>query len=218
MIIVFLGPPGSGKGTQAKNLCVNNQWLHLSTGDLLRSEIESGSSLGKEIKSVMDSGHFVSDELVVRLVSSNLSKGKEESVVLDGFPRTINQVNLFKKELGRDVDCVIDFAISTEKLIDRLANRFSCSSCGELYNDVFKKLKVDGVCDSCGGKEFTRREDDNVEVISERINVYKNQTEPLKTYFNEKKILHSVQADLDIDTIEGKIQSLVEKICNSQKQ
>lgn len=213
MLLVFLGPPGSGKGTQAKKLCVQRQWLHLSTGDLLRAEINSQSDLGREIKTLLDSGQFVNDQLMVRLVDDCLSKHRHKNAVLDGFPRTLAQAELFHQSIGKWVDGVINFNIDSAKLIERLTHRFSCTSCGALYNDLSKPTKVLGTCDVCGGREFSRRADDKADVIQERLDVYHSQTKPLVDYFAEKNILHSLQADLDINTIQEKLHDLVEGLC-----
>jgi adenylate kinase len=197
MIVVLLGPPGSGKGTQAKKLVSKRQWPQLSTGDMLRSAIAEGSELGIKAKTFMDKGLLVPDEVVVGLIAvrSTLSDSKN-GFVLDGFPRTIPQaaaLDLMLKQQGRLVNSAVLFKIPDSELVRRLSGRRTCLNCGSMFHIESLKPKKDGVCDKCG-QALVQRDDDKVEVIQKRLSVYHQQTEPLTKYYETAGKLKSIDA------------------------
>lgn len=198
MIIVFFGPPGSGKGTQAQELKKNVQDLvHISTGDLLRQEIASGSELGRSIRSTIEAGGFVTDEVILALIPKIVHQNAEKDMIFDGFPRTLNQAIAFDALLGVEnlkVNVVLDFDIDMHVLIERVSGRFTCSECGAVYHEKTKKPQLDGICDQCGGKHFDKREDDTAAVLEKRIKIYQECTLPIKEYYGKKGILKRIDA------------------------
>lgn len=199
--LILIGAPGSGKGTQASRLVREFGYKHLSTGDLLRKEISEKSSLGLEVKSVMDSGRLVDDNLVLRLLKAN-AETKLSSNIFDGFPRNINQAKLLDQEILNNVNYkVIYFDISKEALFDRLCYRRTCPSCGKIYNIKLMPPKVSDVCDACGHHGLTHRSDDNEKVVNERLDVFLKSTGPLLKYYENKGNLYRVDANLDVDKI-----------------
>lgn len=212
MILVFLGPPGSGKGTQAKRFAQENGWPQLSTGDMLRAAIANGTKLGLEAKSFMDRGDLVPDQVVIGLIAER-SQGPDckSGFILDGFPRTIPQARALDQLLasqGQQVDRVILFEIPDEKLVRRLAGRRTCSKCGEMFHMETRKPKVDGKCDRCGGA-LIQRDDDQVQVIQKRLQVYHSQTAPLAAYYREQKKLKPIDATLSMDQVHEVLSSAI---------
>lgn len=204
MRLVFLGPPGAGKGTQAKVISQRFNVAHISTGDILREAVAKGSEVGKQAKAFMDRGELVPDEIVIKVVAQRLSdKDTQAGFILDGFPRTkaqaVSMDEAFKK-IGRAIDCVIYFDTSEEVSISRLSGRRVCRGCGANYHVTNIKPKKDGICDVCGG-ELYQREDDKVETIKNRLKVYKNQTADLIDYYRAKGILESVHGDSDVEEV-----------------
>jgi len=194
--LIFLGAPGSGKGTQAHNLINKLSFQHISTGDLLRREIAKQSDLGKEVKSVMDSGALVSDELVVRLLKSNLdfTTGK---YIFDGYPRNLDQAKTLDSEiLINEASLSIYFDIDVEKLTERLSNRRTCSDCGAIYNLISKTPKLSGVCDLCGSRNLIQRVDDRKDVILKRLKVFQDTISPVLSYYSERDRLVKINAEL----------------------
>ena len=215
MNIVLLGPPGAGKGTQAKRLETKRNMVQLSTGDMLRQVVASGSELGKEAKRVMDAGQLMPDELMVRLIAEKIGQHRRDGFILDGFPRTVHQAESLDEmlvEKGLKLDAVIEMKVDEEALIERITGRFSCSTCGAGYHDRFQRPKVDGVCDSCGGTGFTRRADDNEETVRTRMEAYKRETAPILPYYSEKGILRSIDGMASIDAISAKIEATLEAV------
>ncbi|RLA86133.1 MAG: adenylate kinase [Deltaproteobacteria bacterium] len=208
MNLVLLGPPGSGKGTQAKRLSERLGIPHISTGDILREAVREGTALGKEAKRFMDEGKLVPDEVVIGIVKERLrGEDCEKGAIFDGFPRTVAQAEALDRimeELGRRVDRVIDIEVSEEEVLRRLTGRRTCKNCGAMYHVVFNPPKEPGVCDRCGG-ELYQRDDDREETIRERLRVYREQTEPLIDYYRSKGILYSVKGEGKIEDIEGEI-------------
>jgi len=200
MLIVFFGPPGSGKGTQAKELKkALEDVVHVSTGDLLRQEVASGSDLGHQIDARMRVGEFPTDEIVLELVKGVIKENAQKDIIFDGFPRTLNQAIAFDALLGVEnlkVDVVFDFDVSTFELIERISRRYICQECGAIYHEQNKKPKVDGVCDQCGSSRFFKRPDDKVEVLETRLKVYQDQTLPAKEYYGNRGILKKIDASL----------------------
>jgi adenylate kinase len=208
MNVIFLGPPGSGKGTQAKMLSERLGMLHLSTGDILREAVKEGTPLGREAKRYMDEGKLVPDEVVIGIVKEwLLSKGVERGVIFDGFPRTVAQaeaLDRMMKELGGKIDWVIDIEVSEAEVLKRLSGRRTCRNCGAMYHLTFNPPKVDEKCDRCGG-ELYQRDDDKEETIKSRLKVYREQTEPLKDYYKKLGIMKSISGEGEIEEIQREI-------------
>ena len=215
MRLVLLGPPGAGKGTQASAIVDKYNIPHISTGDIFRANIKEGTGLGKEAKDYMDKGLLVPDELVVSIVKDRLTKDDcKEGFLLDGFPRTVNQAQALDSELHKmdtKLDRVININASAEILIERAVGRRICKECGATYHIKFNPPKVAGICDIDGGVLY-QRDDDNVETVSTRINVYMEQTEPLIAYYKEQNLLLDVDGTKSIDTIFETISKELDKI------
>jgi len=193
MKIVMLGPPGAGKGTYASRLNVSLGISHISTGDMVRDEIRAQTELGKKIKQYSDKGELVPDDIIIQLLADRLKKPDcKKGFILDGFPRTINQAEALDKISG--IDVAVNLNVPDEIIITRLSNRVTCKKCGAIYNLLTLKPKKEGVCDSCGG-ELYQRYDDKPKVIQERLNVYREKTEPLIKYYKDKGLLKDVHCD-----------------------
>jgi adenylate kinase len=209
MNLVLLGPPGAGKGTQAKLLEESRSLAKLSTGDMLRAAVAAGTELGRKARDIMERGDLVPDALVINLIAERLDEhGGGRGFILDGFPRTIAQaeaLDLLFKERGKAVDQVIVMEVDDEALIERIAGRFACAKCGEGYHDIYKTTRVAGVCDRCGGTEFTRRPDDNEAVVRARLKAYHAQTEPLIRYYTRQGKVRAVDGMADIETVSKEI-------------
>ena len=209
MILILLGPPGAGKGTQAARIKQEFAIAHLSTGDMLRGAIAAGTEIGKQAKGVIDAGKLVSDDIMIGLVEE---RTKEEDCangfLLDGFPRTVAQAEALDDLLersGQKLNAVIEIAVDDKALIDRISGRYACANCGAGYHDSFNKPKADGVCDNCGSKEFTRRSDDNADAVRTRLVAYHEQTAPLLPYYREQGILRAVDGMAEIDNVTAQI-------------
>ena len=213
MKLILLGPPGAGKGTQAKRLEEHYGIVQLSTGDMLRSEVASGSDLGTQAKGVMDAGELVSDELIISMISLRMEHPDcKGGCILDGFPRTTPQAEALNKMLAEkniNIDHVIEMKVDDEAMVDRITGRYTCSQCGRGYHDTFKKPDIDGVCNNCGGTEFIRRADDNAETVRLRLSAYHEQTEPIVSYYGEKGILRSIDGMLAIDEVTKQMKSVI---------
>ncbi|MBT5244819.1 MAG: adenylate kinase [Rhodospirillaceae bacterium] len=213
MKLILLGPPGAGKGTQAKRLQEAYSIIQLSTGDMLRAEVDSGSALGAQAKEVMESGELVSDELIIKMISSRIDKDDcKAGFILDGFPRTTPQAEALDKmfeEKDLKLDCVIEMQVDDEAMVERITGRYTCSACGRGYHDSFKKPDVEGVCNQCGGKEFSRRADDNAETVRSRLLAYHEQTEPIISYYGNKGILKSIDGMAAIDDVTKQMKDLI---------
>jgi adenylate kinase len=205
MILVMLGPPGSGKGTHANFIEAERSLVKLSTGDMLRAAVAAGSELGRKADDIMRRGELVPDEIVIGLIAERLDAGGEgNGFILDGFPRTIAQAEALDRllaERGKTVDAVIEMQVDDEALVQRIVGRFACAKCGEAYHDTFMTTKVPGVCDRCGSTEFVRRRDDNEEVFRSRLKAYYAQTEPLIGYYKGQGKLKSVDTMAEIDIV-----------------
>ena len=202
MNLVLLGPPGGGKGTQAKRLMDKFGLVQLSTGDMLRSAVASGSDVGLKAKAVMEAGQLVTDEIVIGIIDQRLDQpDTKNGVIFDGFPRTVAQAQALDKIMaakGRKLDVVVEVRVPDQLLIDRITGRYTCAKCGAGYHDVFQKPKAAGVCDSCGGSDFVRRADDTVETVSKRLSAYHDQTAPLLPYYDGKGLLKVIDGAQDI--------------------
>ncbi len=213
MKIVMLGAPGAGKGTYASRLNISLGIPHISTGDMVRDEIKAQTELGKKIKQYSDRGELVPDEIIIRLLADRLKKADcKKGYILDGFPRTINQA----EALGKisKVDVVVNLNVPDRIIVTRLSNRVTCKKCGAIYNLLTLKPKKEGVCDSCGGELFQRR-DDQPRVIQERLNVYREKTEPLIQYYRKKGVLKDVSCD-DLMTPPEVIVEKILKLLNKK--
>lgn len=207
--LILIGAPGSGKGTQASKLVSEKNFKHISTGDLLRSEIAKQSVLGLEVKKVMDEGRLVSDDLVIRLLQANINLS-ESQYIFDGYPRNIAQAETLDREVLKGVpSTAVYFEIDMSKLIERLTNRRTCKNCGAIYNLASKKPKVTGVCDQCGSTELVQRADDKEEVITNRLKVFSETINPVLKYYQDLGRLMKVNAESSVDEIYNQILSKV---------
>ncbi len=215
MNIVFLGPPGAGKGTQAKRLEAKYNMIQLSTGEMLRQVVATGSELGQEAKRVMDAGQFMPDALVIQLISERIDRDCGGGFILDGFPRTVPQAESLDEmltEKGLKVDVVIEMKVDEEALIARITGRYTCSACGAGYHDEFQCPEVAGVCDVCGGTEFVRRADDNEETVRARFEAYNRLTAPILPYYGATGVLRTVDGMASIEEIAGQIAATLEAV------
>jgi adenylate kinase len=211
MNIILLGPPGAGKGTQARHLVETRGMVQLSTGDMLRDAKDSGTEMGNIVADVMARGALVTDEIVIGLIREKLSdKTEHGGFIFDGFPRTLPQADalgaLMEAE-GQTLDAVIEMRVDDEALVDRITARSTCGSCGEVYNDNTKPIPADGKCSNCGGTEFKRRSDDNEESLKTRLMAYYKQTSPLIGYYYVKGQHDVVDGLGDMDTVKAGIES-----------
>ena len=208
-ILILLGPPGAGKGTQAVRIKDKYQIAHLSTGDMLRGAIAAGTEVGKQAKGVMDAGKLVSDDIIISLVEERTSDADcANGYLLDGFPRTVAQAEALDDLLAKKnqkLDAVVEIAVDDDALIGRITGRYSCAKCGAGYHDEFQKPKQKGVCDNCGGVEFKRRSDDNEEAVRSRLVAYHGQTAPLLPYYRKQNVLKTVDGMADIDAVTDQI-------------
>ena len=213
MNLIFLGAPGSGKGTQAEILERERGFKKLSTGDMLREAVAAQTALGMMAKAAMDAGELVSDSLIIDMIAGEITKPENKGgVILDGFPRTLLQAQTLDGMLeihNMKINHVIDFEVNEQILVDRVTGRYSCAKCGAGYHDNFKKPKKHGVCDSCGSTEFSRRKDDNVKTVLSRLEAYHQQTAPLSAYYEQQELLTKVNAMQDIDKVAETIEEIL---------
>jgi len=216
MHLVLLGPPGGGKGTQAKKLQEEYGLVQLSTGDMLRAAVASGTEIGKRAKDVMEKGQLVSDDIVVGIIAERIEEpDAKKGFILDGFPRTVAQAEALEKMLaqkGLKIDAAIEIRVPDELIVNRIDGRFTCARCGEGYNDHFHRPKVDGRCDVCRGGDFIRRPDDNAATVRARLGVYHQQTAPILPFYEERGVLTVVDGTLPIAKVTEQLKEIVEGV------
>ena len=209
MNLVLLGPPGAGKGTQAKLLEDSRSLVKLSTGDMLRAAGAAGTLLGRKAGQIMERGELVPDDLVIKLIAERLDEDAGgQGFIFDGFPRTVAQAEALDrllKQRDKKLDAVVVMDVDDDALVERIAGRFACGKCGEGYHDLYKLPKVEGVCDRCGSTEFVQRKDDNEEVVRARLKAYHAQTEPLIEYYERQGKVRAVDGMADIPTVHKEI-------------
>jgi adenylate kinase len=215
MNLILLGPPGAGKGTQAKIIMDKYEIPQISTGDMLREAVAKGTELGKKAKKYMAEGKLVPDEIVIGIVKERLKqKDCEKGFILDGFPRTLAQAEALDRimgEMGKKIDAVINVNVPEEEVVRRIAYRRTCKNCGAIYHLIYNPPKRPGICDKCGG-ELYQREDDKEETVRERYRVYKKNTEPLIEYYKKKGILFDVDGTKDIEGVKREVLDILSKL------
>ena len=215
-VLILLGPPGAGKGTQARMLEEEFGLVQLSTGDLLRAAVAAGTDAGKQAKAVMEAGGLVSDDIVLAILRDRMADpDTAKGVILDGFPRTAGQAEALDGLLaqsGMKVTSVISMEVDDQAMIARVAGRYTCSACGEGYHDDFKQPAKAGICDKCGGTAFKRRADDNAETAGARLAAYHAQTAPLIAYYEARGVLQRIDAMAGIDTVASSLSAIVGRL------
>jgi adenylate kinase len=212
--IILLGPPGAGKGTQAKRLVDARQMVQLSTGDMLKEAIANGSELGKRVEGIMARGELVTDEIVIGLIAEKLHQGAKGGFIFDGFPRTLNQADALAALLAREgegLDAVIEMQVDDAALVARISGRFTCGKCGAVYHDVTKPTAVTGTCDVCGSHDLRRRSDDNADALKTRLMEYYKKTSPLIGYYYAKGQLFSVDGLAEMDAVGAAISKVLDR-------
>jgi adenylate kinase len=211
--IILLGPPGAGKGTQAQRLQAERGMIQLSTGDMLRAAVASGSPVGLKAKAVMEAGELVSDAIVSALIGERLDDMGDAGAIFDGYPRTKAQaeaLDLLLAERGRMLDYVIELCVNEDALVERITGRFTCAVCGAGYHDRFKLPKVENTCDVCGSHEFKRRPDDNETTVRTRLAEYRAKTAPILPYYKERGLVRCVDGMSSVENVAAEIDAILD--------
>jgi adenylate kinase len=212
--IILLGPPGAGKGTQAKRLEEARGMVQLSTGDMLKEAIAKGTDLGRQVEGIMARGELVTDEIVIGLIEAKLKDGAKGGFIFDGFPRTLKQADALGELMtrtGATLDSVVEMQVDDAALVARITGRFTCGNCGAVYHDVTHPTKVAGICDVCGSTNLKRRADDNEETLKTRLMEYYKKTSPLIGYYYAKGQLSAVDGLADVDAVAAAIAKVLDK-------
>lgn len=212
--IILLGPPGAGKGTQARKLVEERGMVQLSTGDMLKEAIAAGTELGRQVKDIMTRGELVTDEIVIGLIEDKMKGARGAGFIFDGFPRTLAQADALGamlKRSGQELDAVIEMRVDDEALVRRIAGRFSCKNCGEVYHDETRPTKTPGTCDVCGSTDLLRRPDDNAESLKTRLMEYYKKTSPLIGYYYAMGELFTVDGLAEIDDVARSVASILDQ-------
>jgi adenylate kinase len=211
--LILLGPPGAGKGTQAKRLEERYGLVQISTGDMLRAEVKSGSELGQKAKAIMERGELVPDAIVIAMLGARITQpDASRGFILDGFPRTVPQaeaLDVLLKEKSMPLDHVIELQVNDAALVERISGRFTCAKCGEGYHDSFKQTSRSGVCDKCDGTDFIRRADDNATTVGARLEAYHRQTAPLLPYYAAQGKLRAVDGMAEMAEVARQIEAIL---------
>ncbi|HCI00430.1 MAG: adenylate kinase [Alphaproteobacteria bacterium] len=214
MNIILLGPPGAGKGTQAKILVAERGMVQLSTGDMLRAVRASGSELGERFGELMDRGDLIPDDMIIEMIDARLDEPDcRNGAIFDGFPRTSGQAAALDDMLERKnlpLRAVIEMTVDEDALVERITGRYSCSNCGAGYHDAFQRPAVEGVCDACGHTSFKRRPDDNAQTVRDRLTVYRRDTAPIIPHYEAQGLIQRVDGMADIDDVRAAIAAIMD--------
>jgi adenylate kinase len=213
MNLILLGPPGAGKGTQAKRLEEKHGLVQLATGDMLRRAVASESPLAQRVKAIMEAGKLVPDDIIIEMIAERIAQpDAARGFILDGFPRTVPQAEALDRmlaERGQKLDHVILMEVDEPVLVDRISGRFSCAKCGASYHERYHRPKAEGICDLCSGTDFVYRADDRPEAVATRLAAYRNQTAPILPYYRDRGILRSIDGMAEIDEVTREIEAVI---------